>query len=262
MDTAQAHYTFLRIEQREAVALLTIDRPPVNALTTTLLLELQRAAAGFAAAPRIRVVVLTGEGKAFVAGADIVELRAMDSLHAREYAALGQSVFSSIETLPQPVIAAINGFALGGGCELAMACDIRIASETARFGLPEVSLGVIPGFGGTQRLPRLVGAGKAKELIFTGEHIDAAEAHRLGLVNRVAGPGDLLSEALSLAALIASRGPLAVRMAKQAIQLAGVDGREGFALEAELLGHCFATADRHEGMRSFLEKRPPTFTGE
>jgi len=261
MESDLAHYAFLEIEQRGPVALLTIHRPPVNALSTALLLELQQAVAGFAGAPQTRVVVLTGTGKAFVAGADIVELQAMDSLRAREYSALGQSVFADIETLPQPVIAAVNGYAFGGGCELATACDIRIASEAAVFGLPEVNLAVIPGFGGTQRLPRLLGYGKAKELIFTGEPIQAAEAHRLGLANRVVAPDALLPDALKLAALIASRGPLAVRLAKRAINLSAADGPAGFALEAELLGHCFATADRQEGMRAFLEKRAPVFTG-
>ncbi len=262
MDGNLAHYTLLEIEQRGPVALLTIHRPPVNALNTALLLELRQAAAGFAAAPQTRVVVLTGEGKAFVAGADIVEMQAMDSQRAREYSTLGQAVFSDIETLPQPVIAAINGYALGGGCELAMACDIRIASEAAVFGLPEVNLAVIPGFGGTQRLPRLVGYSKAKELIFTGEHMRAAEAHRLGLANRVVTSDALLPEALNLAALIASRGPVAVRLAKKAMHPSGADGPAGFATETEFLGNCFATADRKEGMRAFLEKRTPAFTGE
>jgi enoyl-CoA hydratase len=262
MESHLAHYTFLKIERQGSVALLTIRRPPVNALSTELLLELQHAAAGFAAAAGTRVVVLTGGGKAFVAGADIAEMQAMDSGRAREYAALGQSVFSDIETLPQPVIAAVNGYALGGGCELAMACDIRIASEAALFGQPEVNLAVIPGFGGTQRLPRLVGTGKAKELIYTGEHIRADEAHRLGLVNRVVASDALLPEAMKLAALIASRGPVAVRLAKRAISLSGADAQAGFATEAELMGQCFATADKQEGMRAFLEKRPPTFTGE
>ncbi len=262
MDSNLAHFTFLRIERQGPVALLTIRRPPVNALSTELLIELRQAAASFAGAPETRAVVLTGEGKAFVAGADIAEMHAMDSRRAREYAALGQSVFSDIETLPQPVIAAVNGYALGGGCELAMACDIRIASEAALFGQPEVTLGVIPGFGGTQRLPRLVGYGKAKELILTGEHIQAVEAHRLGLANRVVAPDALLPEALKLAALIASRGPVAVRLAKRAITLSGPEGRDGFATEAQLMSECFATADRQEGMRAFLEKRRPAFRGE
>ena len=262
MESDPVRYTFLEIDQRGSVALLTIQRPPVNALSTALLLELQHVVARLAADSQTRVVVLTGSGKAFVAGADIVELRAMDSLQAREYSALGQSVFSAIETLPQPVIAAVNGYALGGGCELAMACDIRVASAAAVFGLPEVTLAVIPGFGGTQRLPRLVGYGKAKELIFTGEQIQSAEAHRLGLVNRVVASDALLPEALKLADLIASRGPLAVRLAKQAIGLSGGDKPAGFAVEAEFLGHCFATADRQEGMRAFLEKRAPVFTGK
>jgi enoyl-CoA hydratase len=262
MESKLDQYTSLEIERQGPVALLTIHRPPVNALNTELLHELQRAAAGFAADPQTRVVVLTGAGRAFVAGADIVEMQAMDSLRAREYATLGQAVLSDIERLPQPVIAAVNGYAFGGGCELAMACDIRVASEAAMFGLPEVNLAVIPGFGGTQRLPRLVGCGKAKELILTGEPIHAGEAQRLGLANRVVALDALLFEALKLAALIASRGPVAVRSAKRAINLAGAGGLAGFAIEAELLGHCFVTADRKEGMRAFLEKRAPVFTGE
>jgi len=262
MDSHPAHHRFLQIEQQGPVALLTIHRPPVNALNTELLLELQRAAAGFAAAPQTRVVVLTGEGKAFVAGADIVEMQAMDSRRAREYSALGQSVFSDIETLPQPVIAAVNGYSLGGGCELAMACDVRIASEAAWFGQPEVNLAVIPGFGGTQRLPRLVGYAKAKELILTGEQIRAAEAHRLGLVNRVVTADALLPAALQLAALIASRGPAAIRLAKRAIDLSDGDRPAGFAREAEFFSQCFATGDKQEGMQAFLEKRTPAFSGK
>ena len=236
MESKPAHYTLLEIKQQGPVALLTIHRPPVNALTAELLLELKRAVAGFAADPQTRVVVLTGAGRAFVAGADIVEMQAMDSLRAREFSTLGQAVFSDIESLPQPVIAAVNGYAFGGGCELAMACDIRVASEAAMFGLPEVNLALIPGFGGTQRLPRLVGCGKAKEMILTGEPIQAGEAHRLGLANRVVASDALLPEALKLAAVIASRGPVAVRLAKRAVNLAGVDGPAGFAIEAEAPG--------------------------
>lgn len=263
MDRNPAQYEFLEIEQRDAVALLRIRRPPVNALSTALLLELQRAVAAFAAAPRTRVVVLTGTGKAFVSGADIAEMIDMDASRAREYAALGQSVFFDIENLPQAVIAAVNGFALGGGCELAMACDIRIASEAAMFGQPEVKLAVIPGFGGTQRLPRLIGHGRAKELILTGELIDAGEAHRLGLVNKVTRADDLLADVERTATLIASRGPVAVRLAKQAVRLAGdVDLHSGCAMEAELLARCFSSQDQKEGMRAFLEKRQAGFAGK
>ena len=260
MDSNRAHYRFLEVEQRGAVALVTIHRPPVNALSTDLLLELRRAVAELAATPQTRVVVLTGKGKTFVAGADIGEIMDMDALRAREYAALGQSVFFDIENLPQPAIAAVNGSALGGGCELAMACDIRIASDAAVFGQPEVKLAVIPGFGGTQRLPRLVGHGKARELILTGELIDAAEAHRLGLVNKVTRAEDLVQEVMRTAERIASRGPVAVQLAKQAVCVAGnVDLRGGCAMEAELLARCFSTEDQKEGMCAFLEKRKPDF---
>ncbi len=253
-------YKFLKIELSGTAAVVRINRPPMNALSIDLLLELKRALKELAVSGETKVVVITGEGKAFVAGADIAEMRDMDALRAREYAGLGQAVFFDIENLPQPVIAAVNGFALGGGCELAMACDIRIASDTAVFGQPEVKLGVIPGFGGTQRLPKLIGHGKAKELVLTGELIDAAEAHRLGLVNKVTKAEDLLQEVTRTAELIASRGQIAVRLAKKAVRLAGdVDLRSGCAMEAELLARCFSTADQKEGMGAFLEKRKPNF---
>jgi enoyl-CoA hydratase len=253
-------YKFLRVEPRGPVALIYINRPPMNALNIEVLVELKRALKELAISSGTQVVVITGEGKAFVAGADIAEMRDMDALRAREYATLGQSVFFDIENLPQPAIAAVNGFALGGGCELAMACDIRIASDTAVFGQPEVKLAVIPGFGGTQRLPQLIGCGKAKELILTGDLIDAAEAHRLGLVNRVTRADDLLQEVTRTAELIASRGPIAVRLAKKAVRLAGdVDLRSGCAMEAELFARCFSTEDQKEGMGAFLEKRKPDF---
>jgi enoyl-CoA hydratase len=260
MSEAEA-FTFLTIDRQGAVAVVTIHRPPMNALSNGLLQELKRAAAALAASDA-SVVVLTGEGKAFVAGADIAEMQAMDPLQARQYGMLGQSVFFDLEGLPQPVIAAVNGYALGGGCELAMACDLRIAADAAVFGQPEVGLAVIPGFGGTQRLARLVGVGKAKELIYTGETLPAAEALRIGLVNRVVTRDALIPEAVTLGNAIAAKGQVAVRLAKRAIG-AGMEaaGRSGFALEAELLGQCFATADKQEGMRAFLEKRKPAFTG-
>ena len=229
-------YTHLTLAAQGPVTLVTVHRPPLNALSTALLQELHRAAAALAASAT-RAVVLTGEGKAFVAGADIAEMQGMDPRQAREYAQLGQSVFFAWEALPQPVIAAINGYALGGGCELAMACDIRIAADTALFGQPEVNLGVIPGFGGTQRLARLVGPGKAKELIYSGETLTATAAREIGLVNRVVSRDTVVAEAITLGGVIASRAPVAVRLAKQAIGLglASADGT-GFAREAELLG--------------------------
>ncbi|MFH0816824.1 MAG: enoyl-CoA hydratase-related protein [Methanobacteriota archaeon] len=251
---------FIKVEQKGAVCLVTMNRPPMNALSSEMLAELKSAFHDIKRSKEAKVVVLTGEGKAFVAGADIAEMKDMDALSAREYGLLGQSVFFHVEKLPQPVIAAVNGFALGGGCELAMSCDMRIASEKAKFGQPEVSLGVTPGFGGTQRLPRLVGRGKAKELIFTGDMIDAAEAYRIGLVNRVVKPEELIAESMKLAELIASKGQVAVRLAKKAVNSGiEVDLKSGCDIEAEIFGVCFSTADQKEGMAAFLEKRKAEF---
>jgi enoyl-CoA hydratase len=250
----------VKIAREGAVALLTLQRPPVNALNTALLRELQQAVAEIAGQDDCRAVVLTGEGKAFVGGADIAEMRGMDPAQARAYSHLGQAVFLAVEELPQPVIAAVNGYALGGGCELAMACDLRLASQHAAFGLPEVGLGVLPGFGGTQRLPRLVGPGRAAELIFTGALIPAEEAARLGLVNRVLAAEELVPEARRLAGVIAAKAPIAVRLAKRALRLGlRTDPGTGTALEAELLAHCFSTEDQKEGMQAFLQKRAPAF---
>jgi enoyl-CoA hydratase len=253
-------YKHLRVELNGPVAVVTLSRPPMNALSSEMLREIDRAFQDLEGNKGAKVVVLTGEGKSFVAGADIAEMRGMDALAAREYGALGQAVFFRIERLPQPVIAAVNGFALGGGCELAMACDMRISSERAKFGQPEVGLGVTPGFGGTQRLPRLVGRGKAKELVFTGEMVDAAEAHRIGLVNRVVKPEELMPEAMRLAELVASKGQIAVRLSKKAVNSGvEVDLKSGCDIEAEIFGVCFATADQKEGMAAFLEKRKANF---
>jgi enoyl-CoA hydratase len=250
----------LKVEMKGPVAVVTLNRPPMNALSTEMLKEIKSAFHWLKSNKEAKVVVLTGEGKAFVAGADIAEMKDMDALRGREYGALGQKVFSHVESLPQPVIAAVNGFALGGGCELAMACDIRIASEKAKFGQPEVGLGVTPGFGGTQRLPRLVGRGKAKELIFTGDMIDAAEALRIGLVNKVAKPEELMAESMKLAELIASKGQIAVRLSKKAVNSGvEVDLKSACDIEAEIFGICFSTADQKEGMAAFLEKRKANF---
>jgi enoyl-CoA hydratase len=250
----------LKVELRGQVAVVTLNRPPMNALSTEMLKEMKSAFHWLKGNKDAKVVILTGEGKAFVAGADIAEMKDMDALKARDYGALGQKVFFHVENLPQPVIAAVNGFALGGGCELAMSCDIRVASEKAKFGQPEVGLGVTPGFGGTQRLPRLVGRGKAKELIFTGDMIDATEAFRIGLVNKVVKPEELMAESMKLAELIASKGQLAVRMAKKAVNSGvEVDLRSACDIEAEIFGVCFSTADQKEGMAAFLEKRKANF---
>ncbi len=248
----------------ERIAVVTINRPrALNSLNSETLRELLSLFEGLRDDAEVDVVILTGAGsKSFVAGADIAAMQPLDPLAGRAFARLGHQVLNAIEKLPQPVIAAVNGFALGGGCELAMACDIRLASENARFGQPEVNLGIIPGFGGTQRLPRLVGKGRAKEIIFTGEILDAAEACRIGLVNRVVPADDLLETARALAAKIVSRGQFAVRMAKEAIDNGlELDVDRAGNYETELFGLCFASADQKEGMAAFLEKRPAVFKG-
>ena len=256
---------FVRTAREGAVTILTIDRQTaLNALNVKVLEELLAGVREFEADPEARVMIITGAGeKAFVAGADIAAMSRLSVQEGRRFAALGQSVFSAIENVPKPVIAAINGYALGGGCELAMACDIRIASEKARIGQPEVNLGIIPGFGGTQRLPRLVGRGKAKELIFSAVALDAAAAERIGLVDAVVPPDQLLPKARELAALIASKAPLAVGLAKAAINRGlDVDLESGLAYEAALFGECFSTADQREGMEAFLSKRKAEFKGK
>lgn len=250
---------YVTIVRHGAVAQVTISRPEaLNALNTEVLAALEEAFAGLAKDDSVRAVVLTGEGKAFVAGADIAEMRGFSPTQAQDYAARGAAVFAAIEALPQPVIAAVNGFALGGGCELALACDIRLASERAKFGQPEVSLGVIPGFGGTQRLPRAVGLGEAMRLILGGQAVGAAEALRIGLVQGVYAPEALLDEASALAQTIAKNAPLAVRAAKQAMR-EGMDMplAKGIAMEGRAFAACFDTADQREGMAAFVEKRRP-----
>jgi enoyl-CoA hydratase len=257
-------FEHLRVEYEEAVAVVTISRPKVrNALNTAALGELEAALLDLQRAPDVRVVVLTGEGnQAFVAGADIGELGALRPAAAREHARTGQRVFDLVERLGKPVIAAINGWALGGGCELAMACTVRLAADHARLGQPEIGLGLIPGFGGTQRLPRLVGRGRALELMLTGAPIVAADAERVGLVNRVVPAAALMDEARSLAKKLAAQAPLAVRAILDAVAV-GLDGSlaEGQAHEAALFGVVAATEDMREGTRAFLEKRPPVFKG-
>ncbi|BCR04925.1 crotonase [Desulfuromonas versatilis] len=254
----------LLLEIAEGVAVLTINRPKaLNALNEETLLELECAVAGLGENRDVSCVIITGAGeKAFVAGADISAMQPLDAADGRRFAKLGHRVMATIEKLPKPVIAAVNGFALGGGCELALACDIRIASDNARFGQPEVNLGVIPGFGGTQRLPRLIGKGRAKELIFTGDMVDAQEAYRIGLANKVTPLADLLQTARELARKIASKGQYAVRLGKEAINNGlDMDQDKANQYEADLFGICFATADQKEGMQAFLEKRPAKFTG-
>jgi enoyl-CoA hydratase len=255
-------YENLLVEHRDGVAVVTIDRPKaLNALNAATVAELAKVVADLAEDTSVRVVIFTGAGeKAFVAGADITEMQPMSATEGRAWGRFGQRVFAAIEALPQPVIAAVNGFALGGGCELAMACDIRIAAENARFGQPESNLGITPGFGGTQRLPRLVGPGRAKELLFTADVVDAAEAYRIGLVNKVVPVGKALDEALAMAARIATRSPVAVGYCKVAVNDGmNVDLGSAIAHEAELFGLCFAAPDQKEGMTAFVEKRKPVY---
>jgi len=255
----------LRYERRNRIAFLTISRARVlNALNVALIQELEAAFRGVRDDADVLAAVLTGEGeKAFVAGADIGELAPLDVDGARELARRGQAVFSLIENCGKPVIAAVNGFALGAGCELAMCCTMRIASENARFGQPEVKLGLIPGYGGTQRLPRLVGKGRALEMLLTGEMIDAAEALRVGLVNDVLASEQLLPAAETLANKIIANGPLAVSYCLDAVNH-GVDMtlEAGLAHEAALFALCCASEDKNEGTRAFLEKRTAQFKGQ
>lgn len=260
-----SEYANLLYENENGIGIISINRPKaLNALNVETLQELDRICGQIADDSNVKVVIITGCGdKAFVAGADISSMQPLTALEGREWARYGQAVFRKLESLPQPVIAAVNGFALGGGCELAMACDIRIAAEKAKFGQPEVSLGITAGFGGTQRLPRLVGKGRALEMLLTGDAIDAIEAYRIGLVNKVVKPEALLNTAKDLARKIMSRGPVAVRLSKAAVSFGlDVDLTAGVAYEAEVFGLCFATADQKEGMKSFLEKGKPNFLGK
>ena len=252
-------------ERQGDIGIVTINRPKVlNALNKETMRELKTLVEQIAVDQEIGVVIVTGSGdKSFVAGADITEMQPLSALEGRQWGKFSQGVFNALENLPQPVIAAVNGFALGGGCELAMSCDIRIASEKAKFGQPEVLLGVIPGFAGTQRLPRLIGKGRAKELLFTGKQIDAMEAYRIGLVNAVVPAEKLLDVAKEWANLILSRGMVAVQLCKSAVNEGmDMDFESGQAYEAEAFGLCFATEDQAEGMAAFVEKRPAIFRGK
>jgi enoyl-CoA hydratase len=254
----------LLIERDGATAIVTINRPKVlNALNTQTLDELRRAILDLKQDEGVRVVILTGAGeKSFVAGADINELAVQTPTGGREHALAGQQVLDLIENLGKPVIAAINGYALGGGCELAMACTLRIAADTARLGQPEISLGLIPGYAGTQRLPRLVGAGKAMEMILTGAPITADEAHRIGLVNRVVPAADLMAEARALAAQLGKNAPIAMRYIINAVTKgAEIPFADACQYEATLFGLVASTDDMREGTAAFLDKRKPEFKG-
>ncbi len=256
-------YEFLKVEHQDGITVLKISAPKsLNALNSTILKELS----GFIGAldATTRVLIITGDGeKSFVAGADISEMAHLDEPQGFEFGKLGAQVFRAIETLPIPVIAAVNGFALGGGCELAMACDIRIASSKAKFGQPEVGLGIIPGFSGTHRLPKLIGQGYAKEMIYTGKVIRADEALRIGLVNAVYEPEELMDKAMEMAGMMLKNAPVAISLAKQSINEGyDLDADGAIALENKLFGKCFATADQKEGMDAFLNKRKAAFKGE
>jgi enoyl-CoA hydratase len=255
----------IRTENRDGILVVTIDRPKVlNALNAQTVDEIYRVFEDARDDEAVKAVIITGGGeKAFVAGADINELAKNNPISGKQTSERGQYVLSRIERFPKPVIAAINGFALGGGCEIALACHIRIASEKAQIGLPEVSLGIIPGYGGTQRMARLIGKGKAIELICTGDRIPAAEAERIGLVNRVVAPESLMATAEELARKIMSRSPVAVRAAIEAINN-GLDMSfdEGQFLEATLFGLLCSSQDMREGMAAFIEKRPANFPGK
>ncbi len=248
--------------ESDGIVVVTINRPDkLNALSAGVLDELDAAFAEAADDEDARGVILTGAGdKSFVAGADIGQFTKLDTYTGEQFARRGQEVFSRIENMKKPVLAAVNGFALGGGCELAMACHLRIASENAQFGQPEVNLGIIPGYGGTQRLPRLVGLGLATELILTGDRIDARRAYEIGLVNRVVEPGQLISAARKLVRAITRKAPLAIQFSLQALQPQDVDA--GMRREANLFGQACDTDDAREGARAFLERRKPEFTGK
>jgi enoyl-CoA hydratase/carnithine racemase len=258
-------FTNILFETKNAIAYVTVNRPKVlNTMNMATMEELRAAFHTIKNDNAVRAVLLTGSGeKAFIAGADIGELAQHDAVSAKEYTHRGQSVLNLIENLGKPVIACINGFALGGGCEIAMACTMRLASENAKLGQPEVKLGIIPGYGGTQRLPRLVGKGLAMQLLLTGEMISAQEALRIGLVNEVTAPADLISRAEAIAQKIIANALLAVQYTMEAVNK-GMEMplAEGLYLEATLFGVSCATKDKKEGTTAFLEKRPAQFEGK
>lgn len=258
-------YKNLLLEVNEKIAVVTVNRPDkLNALNHETLTEIKSVFEKIKSDENIFVVIVTGSGeKAFVAGADISEINKLNMIEGKKFAEFGQSVFSLIEKFEKPVIAAINGFALGGGCELALSCHIRLASENAKFGQPEVNLGIIPGYGGTQRLTRLINSGRSAELILTADMIDVNEAYRIGLVNKIYPQNELMSKAIEIAKKITSKGQQALRFALKAIkEVDEVDLQEGLNFEASLFGLCCGTEDFKEGTQAFLEKRKPNFTNK
>jgi enoyl-CoA hydratase len=257
-------YQTIKYEKKDGIGIAAIHRPEaLNALNSTVISELERVIAEVESDPELSVLIVTGEGRSFVAGADIGEQRPLDLAGGRAWGRRGAALMRRIERLEIPTIAAVNGFALGGGCELAMACDIILASEKAKFGQPEVTLGITPGFSGTQRLPRRVGPAKAKELIFSGRMVKAAEAKEIGLADAVYPPEELMDAAVEMAKSFAKNAPIAVRYAKACIDRGmQMDIDDGIAVENELFAMCFGTEDQKEGMTAFLEKRPAVFRNQ
>lgn len=262
--TTYQKFKYLKISSKEHICTIQINNPKaLNALNSQIFHEFNRALTVVENDKHNRVLIITGVEKSFVAGADIEEMCNLNETEAKAFAELGSEIFRRIELLHIPVIASINGFALGGGCELALCCDIRIASENAQFALPEVGLGITPGFSATQRLPRLVGTGKAKELIYTGKMINAEEACNIGLVNKVTSLETLDEATQGMAQKIASQAPLAVQYAKKAINEGhDTDMEAGIAIEVNLFAHCFTTKDQKNGMQAFLERKKITFEGK
>lgn len=254
----------VKITLEEGVATLTLNRPEQrNALNRAMLSELGASLAMLSGNKDLRVIILRGEGKAFAAGADITEMQEMTPGEATQLARLGQRIFTALENIPQPTIALVHGYALGGGLELALACDIRIAADAAMFGQPEVTLGIIPGFGGTQRLPRIVGQGRALQMLLTGDRIDAKTALDYGLVAQVVPADELLNAGRAFAETLKKRGPVALSYVKRAVyEGAEIDLANAQSHESALFGLCFATADQTEGMKAFAEKRPAAFRGQ
>ena len=251
-------YENIIFEKKDGIGYVTVNRPEaLNALNDSVIEELDSVFRAIDKDEEVKIAIITGAGRAFVAGADIAQMSELNGTEGRDMTIQGQQVMELIESINKPVIAAVNGFALGGGNELSMACDIRIASETAKFGQPEVNLGIIPGYGGTQRLPRLVGRGMAKKLIYSAEIIDAEEAYRIGLVDEIVPADQLMDTAAKLAETIASKAPIAVKLAKAAINNGmNTDLKTGVQFEAEAYASTFVSEDRVEGMKAFLEKRP------
>jgi len=254
-------YSTIIVEKKEGVGIITLNRPDaLNALNTATLSDLSTSINELEEDKDIKVVILLGAGKAFVAGADIKEMKAMTPLEAKKFSTRGHDLLKKIEKSRLPFIAAVNGHALGGGCELMMACDIRIAAKKSKIGQPEINLGVLPGFGGTQRLPRLVGTGRAKELLYTGKIIEAEEAHAMGLVNQVVDREKLMDEAQQMALMIASKSSLIIQWIKSVVNTGmNIDLENACQLEKTIFSLCFASHDQKEGMTAFLEKRPARF---